>query len=107
MPVFIQGQVTFTDAALIGDVESLKYKDDELIMLYSAGLFHDNTFFCQVAVQDDKLYFKRTHTYNNVLYEAVFGKNAQNGAIACIKKCDQPVMYGPTYDTAKVMSIYD
>ena len=99
MPVYICGTVSFEDAT----EPDTKFEPSEIVMDYKQRFMHRVSFSLGVAVVDGKVFFKRTHTYNDVNYEQVFGKHAKNGAVACIKYSSHPVKFGEDVDSAIVV----
>ena len=66
---YIAGVVSFED---LEATQSSSNCSGTIVMKYSQGIFHANTFSVDIAVDDTKLVFRKTHTCNDVHYEQIF-----------------------------------
>ena len=104
--VYLSGTVTFADAKTVP--AGLEFRPGTVCMNYKPGMLHDSDFSVDVAVDrdDHRLYLRRTHTYRSDLYERIFGKHAQNGAVAVIVHASHPVLCGATLESADVVQTH-
>ena len=93
--IYLTGQVTFADAKT---TEGLLFQAGCVHMDYRMGVCHDNDFCVDFAIRDRTVYLCKTHTYNNDLYDSIFGRDAEKGSVAYVKRGH--VKVGATLESA-------